>query len=243
MNGGRIWLLVGGVVGVLVMVLGWVAGASPLFAQAESADLQRRDVDILNQQYEATLRKMKDLDSRKGELVAEYGELEDSVPATLDLEGYFDWIALAANRATVVLASAVADSDEAYSPTANAAGSIELDTAFQGKLRLVRVTITAGGDVEQVAAFLELLQSEGRLQLINTAKITFGTSLATQITGYIFVIDDPRLVALTAALGAAPEGPDAPQDGATPQDGSESLSPDGAEPPSSDDVDAPAARG
>lgn len=245
MSGGRIWLLVGAVAGVLVILLGWVVGASPLLAQADSADVQRRDVEILNEQYEATLRQMQVLDSKKDDLVAEYGDLKDSVPAALDLEGYFDWVAVAANRATVVLAAATADGSQAYSPGGGAAGSVVLDAGFQSKLRLVQVTISAGGDVEQMAAFLQLLQSDGRLQLINTAKITFGTSLTAQITGYIFVIDDPRLVALTAALGGQDAEPgSAPDQAPVPApDDSESPSPDESDSPSSGDVDNPAARG
>ncbi len=240
MNGGRIWLLLGGVVGVVVIALGWLAGASPLFAQADQADTQRRDVEAQNQQYEATLAQMKALDGKKDELILEYGELKDSVPATLDLEGYFDWVAVAANEATVTLAAAAANSGEDYKPADGAAGTVKLDSNFQTTLRLVQVTISAGGDVEQIATFLHLLQSDGRLQLITSANIALGSSLTTQITGYIFVIDDPRLVALNAVLGGG-SGVNQPGDTPSP-DPSDTASPDPSDTPTSSDTPTPAAR-
>lgn len=240
-NMGRIWLIAGAFLGVVVIVLGWFLGASPLFAQADLSDAQRAGVDAQNVKYEATLATMKDLDQRKDELLDEYDLLRSSVPPTLDLEGYFDWMAAAANTAGVSLITISADGVKPYTETDGRVGKIVLDPGLQTSLGIVPVRVQIGGGADQVAVFLHLLQSDGRLQLITSADVQLGTTLTSQLDGYLFVITDPKIAALGQSLGgagtpgdgdAAP-GEDEPAGEPTPE----------ATPTPPSDVETPSARG
>jgi len=239
-NGGRIWLVVGAILGVGVIALGWFIGAAPLFGQADRSDAERRNVEVQNQQYEATLAEMKALDERKDELLEEFDALKVSVPPTADQEGFFDWLAQAAATAAVSLKTAqVADSAK-YEVADGAIGKIALDEDLRSKLYLGMVTMTIEGNADQIAAFMHLLQTDGRLQVISTANIRLGTSLTADISGYIFVIDDPKFVVLDDMVGAdgGDGGTDSPDPGA-----SETPEPGDSESPTPSDTPTPAARG
>lgn len=239
-NMGRIWLLAGGLLGVAVIALGWLLGASPLFAQADQSDAQRAGVESQNRQYEATLANMKALDERKDELVEDYDLIKASVPPVLDLEGYFDWIATAANTSGVSLTTAAADAVQPYQESDPRVGTVPLDPGFQKTLGLVPVRLQIGGNAEQVANFLHMLQTDGRLQLITRANVQLGTTLTSQLDGYLFVITDPKLAALSQSIGgsgSAGEGTEA-GDGESTEEPTPEATPT---PPS--DVETPSARG
>jgi len=230
LNGGRIWLVVGAIIAVAVIAFGWLVGASPLLAQADTVDAQRRDAEAQNAQYEATLAHMKSLDDNKDAMLAEFDTLRTSVPTEVDLEGYFDWLAVAANDATVSLKSASVENLTPYEADADAIGIIEFGSLAE-TLRLGGVSISIEGDVDKVAAFLHAIQTDGRLQAISTVQVNLGTSLTATISGYIFVIDDPAFVALGASL--VPAGPDdaAETDDESADGDDADAAPDGGETP------------
>ena len=236
LEGGRIWLVLGGLVGVIVIVLGWFVGASPLFDQAARADAQRVEVETLNAAQEALLAEMKALD--EDEILARYAELEESVPLTLDLEGYFDWVATAAAKSGVSLVYASVTEAVPYAKAEDSLGTLSLGGELEAALGVVSVEISISGDGESMNKFTQLLQTDGRLQLIDGVNIKLGTSLTGILTGYIFVIDDPALAAIAAA---AQETPDEGTGTEGETDGEEAEETPAPEEPSS--TPTPAARG
>jgi Tfp pilus assembly protein PilO len=246
-NGGRIWVVVGAILGVGVIALGWFIGAAPLFGQADLSDAELQQVEAQNAQYEATLAEMKALDERKDELVDEFDALKESVPPTADQEGFFDWLAQAASTAAVSLRTARVANAAQYEVADGAIGKIQLDEELRSKLYVGMVTMTVEGNADQIAAFLHLLQSDGRLQVISTANIRLGANLTADIAGYIFVIDDPKFVMLSEQPAGGDDGgetdePDPAASETPAPDDSESPSPsDTPTPPS--DAETPTARG
>jgi len=227
MNGGRIWLLIGGIAAVAVVALGWLLGAAPLLKQAEASDAQRVDVETTNQQLTLTLGKMKKLDDRKTELFAERAELRETIPAVLDAESYLDWVADAAALSAVSLPSISLGEAQLISVADGAIA--ELSKGLAEKLYVVPVSITFGGEVEQMNTFVQTLQSDGRLQLVDELVLNWGTGLDGKLSGYVFVVSDPDggLIAngSASADGESPgdggaaegdEGAEAPQQSATP---------------------------
>jgi len=232
-NSGRIWLVVGALVGAAVIGLGYLLAAAPFFSEADAADRQRTQVEAQNREYEATLAHMKSLDDKKDELLDDYDELKASVPPTADMQGYFDWLATAAARSSVSLSIAGVADVKDYERAEDAIGTIQLDPAFVENLGVVQVKMTIGGTADQVADFLHLLQTDGRLQFINQVDIRLGTTLTTDISGQIFVIDDPELQVFD------PSAPGGSEDGASGDAGDEPDAPDESESPSPSDTPTP----
>ncbi|WP_168200371.1 hypothetical protein [Protaetiibacter larvae] len=191
MNGGRIWLVIGGVLAVAIIGLGWLVGASPLFAQAASADSQRADVEANNEQLKITLAGMKKLDDQKDDLLDELDELRTNVPTVAELEDYFDWVAVASTAAAVSLTVANAGEPQLVAVADGAPASFS--EGLKKSLYLIPIHLEVGGNADQMNAFLELLQTDGRLQLLNRVGIDLGTSLSGSIDGYIFVVYDPTV--------------------------------------------------
>lgn len=195
---GGFWLVLGAIVGVVLVVLGWFVGAAPLFGQASRADVQRSDVEAVNAAEEAELAEMRELAEREDELRAEFELLQVSVPSTRALEAYYDWLAVAANNAGVALTSVTVANATLY----GAAEASELPPGLeppvlpgpdlQDNLFLLPLTISLNGDFEQVRAFVAAMQGDGRLQLVNEVDARFGTTLSATIGGYLFVVHDPR---------------------------------------------------
>lgn len=218
MNGGRIWLLIGAVVGVVIIGFGWLIGASPLFAQASAADAQRADVEATNQQLEITLANMRKLDDEKTAMLARLGELHDTVPAVPNIEDYLDWVATAAASAAVSLPSTAVGAPQLV--TVDDGALADFSAGLSQSLYIIPVTLNVGGDPTQMNAFISMLQNDGRLQLLTNVNLNFGTSLTGTIDGYIFVVYDPAagplLAGDDASEGEAGTEQGTPEPGATP---------------------------
>jgi len=211
-NGGRFWLFIGAFVAVIIIVFGWFAVASPLFQRADQADAERADVESTNAQHEIVLAKMLKAEDDKEDNLRALRELSSSVPTTPELENYFDWLSEAANAAGVSLATATAGSATLFEP-AKDPGPADFSAALQKSLYLIKVSIKIEGGPEQVTAFLDLLQTDGRLQLLTSVNVTFGTILGSEINGFIFVVHDPGLGKLTSAPVSSPDEPADPEQG------------------------------
>lgn len=189
MNAGRIGMLVGALAAAGIIAIGWLGIASPLFKQADDADVQRVDVESNNQQLEITLAGMKKLDDQKEQLLADLEGLRDSVPTVAELEDYLDWLAGAAAIAAVSVPNYALGSPQLISVADGAVG--EFNNALKESLYLIPVTLDIGGNPEQMTAFVKMLQTDGRLQIINKVGLNFGTSLSGKVEGFVFVIHDP----------------------------------------------------
>lgn len=209
-NAGKFWLLVGALLGAVVVAGGWFLIASPLMSQASTLDAQRQEIDNVNAIHEATLMKMRALEDAKEDNIALLAELGSSVPTTAKLEDYYDWVAVAANAAGVVLSKVEASPSQAFSAP-NGAGMAEFGSSLQANLRLISVSMNVGGNAEQMNAFFEMLQRDGRLQVLTSMTMQLGSTLTGSASGYIFVVSDPSMPDLSQYEVPAPA--DAPADG------------------------------
>jgi hypothetical protein len=100
---GKIWMIGGALIALVVMALGWFALAAPKLDQAGAADAARAEIEARNVVERAILEEMKQQYEGLDQLLEDLEELQLSVPGTRDLEGFYDEIAAAANLAGVVL--------------------------------------------------------------------------------------------------------------------------------------------
>jgi hypothetical protein len=125
---GKIWMIGGAFIAVVVMALGWFALASPQLEQAAQADAARAEIEAQNEVERAVLAEMKHQYENLDALLADLEKLQVTVPGTRDLADFYDEISAAANLAGVVLngvtvepalpyAAAVAEGGGAESPT------------------------------------------------------------------------------------------------------------------------------
>jgi multidrug efflux pump subunit AcrA (membrane-fusion protein) len=230
-NYGRLVTLVGGIIGVALIALGWFVILSPLLDRVGELDAQRAQIEAQNEVERATLAEMKAQYENLDELVAELEELRVSVPGDQDLRAFFDHVAEAAGEAGVVLngvsvegalpfVAAVAEggapppAEETTDETTEeepvgsviAAGDLGppplATTALISNLYVLPISMSITADVKEATAFLKILQGlDGRLFLIDGVSMTFGSSLTGELTGYIFVVHDPS----QGPVGALPE--------------------------------------
>jgi hypothetical protein len=102
-NYGRLVTLVGGIIGVALIALGWFVILSPLLDRVGELDAQRAQIEAQNEVERTLLAEMKAQYENLDELVAELEELRVSVPGDQDLRAFFDHVAAAAGDAGVVL--------------------------------------------------------------------------------------------------------------------------------------------
>lgn len=102
-NYGRLVTLVGGIIGLALIALGWFVILSPLLDNAAQSDAQRAQIEAQNEVERAVLADMKAQYENLDELLEQLEELRVSVPGDQDLRAFFDQIAAAAGAAGVVL--------------------------------------------------------------------------------------------------------------------------------------------
>jgi hypothetical protein len=100
---GRLVTLVGGIVGLALIALGWFVILSPQLDRAAQSDAQRVQIEAQNEVERAVLADMKAQYENLDELLEQLEELRVSVPGDQDLRAFFDEVAAAAGTAGVVL--------------------------------------------------------------------------------------------------------------------------------------------
>jgi hypothetical protein len=210
MRTGRLWLLGGAVLGLVVIGLGWLIGASPLLAAAAANERQTAAIDAANAQEEIAIALMREQFENIDELRAELDELQLSIPGFADTASYFNELSAKAIAATVSLQSVTVSGAQPYGAmgsTQSSGGSSGSGTTSGGQLPgpkvpsaqladslyVLTVELSVDADADRLAAFLAALQGDGRLMLVTKTDATFGTTQRATITGYIFVVHDPRL--------------------------------------------------
>jgi hypothetical protein len=187
-NYGRLVTLVGGIIGVALIALGWFVVLSPLLDRAAELDAQRAQIEAQNEVERATLANMKAQYENLDELVLQLEELRLSVPGDQDLQAFFDHVAAAAGDAGVVLngvsvegalpfVAAVAEGG-APPPAEETTGETTEEepvgsvigagddlmspplatTALISNLYVLPISMSITADVKQATAFLKILQ-------------------------------------------------------------------------------------
>jgi Tfp pilus assembly protein PilO len=187
-NYGRLVTLVGGIIGLALIALGWFVILSPLIDRAAESDAQRAQVEAQNEVERAVLADMKAQYENLDQLLLELEELRLSVPGDQDLRAFFDHVAAAAGEAGVVLndvsvevalpyAAAVAEGgmvpppvDETTEgateeePVGSVIAARDLmappvaSAALQSNLYVLPISMSITADVKQATAFLKILQ-------------------------------------------------------------------------------------
>lgn len=124
-NYGRLVTLVGGIIGVALIALGWFVILSPLLDRVADLDAQRAQIEAQNEVERGVLAEMKAQYENLDELVAELEALRVSVPGDQDLQAFFDHVAAAAGNSGVVLNSVSVEGALPFVAAAAEGGAVE----------------------------------------------------------------------------------------------------------------------
>jgi Tfp pilus assembly protein PilO len=213
-------LAIGGGI-VVVLVLGWVIGVSPVLAQAASADAQRSSIAASNLASQASIGVLKTKFARIDALTHELSALSTSVPSDAAIPVFLRELDALSNENSVGLSNVVVNEAVNYvvpaaTPAPGAAGAAPaaspspspsasagaapaapaVPAGAAGRLVLIPVKITVTGTYGDIMAFVGGLQSGERLYLISTLSVT-GTveqpaAYSGDLTGYVYALPLPK---------------------------------------------------
>jgi Tfp pilus assembly protein PilO len=192
MNIDRIWTI--GISGAILIVgvLGWLLGVSPVVAQASAADQQRASIFDSNQASEAKIEVLKKQFAHVGTLQTELDSLATSIPGESNLALFLREIDTLTNQYQVSLKDVSVSSAQKYvpavvvapvatgttgtstptptpSPSASAGATVPAPVVPAGpgaRLLVVPVKISFSGSYENVMNLVGALQTGDRLYLV-----------------------------------------------------------------------------
>jgi Tfp pilus assembly protein PilO len=233
MNKDRLWII-GGVAGILVVVvMGWFLGVSPLIDQTTAANTQAQVLAQGNVDSETKLVTLKKQYDDLGTLQSQLAVLRRSIPTDSDLPGFLaeintlckqhhvSLISVKVNDATLYQAPVVAvtptvgadgsTTTPTPTPTATAAASgvTTATVAPTGGLVLIPVIINVQGSFSNVMAFTGGIQTKGRLYMATEVAVAPATStdsanaFSGTLTGSIYTLGGTSGAIATSAPSVA----------------------------------------
>lgn len=209
----RLWMLVTGMLGAVVLLYGVFAGLVPLLGEASNTHALTEDVNLLNDTQRLQLTMLQQSEENSGELEKELAELQLAIPASAEWAQFLEQlqeieavtgarvISIAVDPSVMPEASvpetdptaeatdAAAGEDTAYADAATAEMAEPAAPAPVTGLVDLPVTISLTGDVVQVTEFMRKLQTLERLFFARSVDVTTDEEGATgTISGSIFLM-------------------------------------------------------
>lgn len=215
MNIDRIWII--GISGVILIVgvLGWLLGVSPVMAQVNTANDTRTSIAATNQASEVKIAVLKRQFSNVAKLQTQLDALRGSISGEPDLASFLREIDTLTNQYQVSLTNVSVSAPEKYvpafaaapavtgtgstsspspspspSPSASA-GAAPASTAVEmagpgGRLLLIPVKIDFKGSYDSIMKLVGALQTGGRLYLVTDLMVkASATTGSTEFTANV----------------------------------------------------------
>lgn len=212
----RILSLLSILVMLIIPVIGWFLIAQPQLAAAASADQQRQDVAAQVAASQLVVDKLKADSVRLPEMRKELDELRGSIPAGVDPSGWIDGLSALATISGVQITALTVSDPLAYSPAQSPNAAPATETPEEGddaestatppdfpgivtsplinssNFVAIPVTVDVAGSADAILRFVNGLQTDNRLYLVNefstTADASDPNQLVGKIGGYIWAI-------------------------------------------------------
>jgi hypothetical protein len=104
-NGNRLFGLIVAVLVVAVVLVGWLLGISPVVSQIAQANIERQNVEVLNQSHQAQLDLLKVQYEDMPQLAKQLQTLQKSIPGSLASDDFVDELQTIATRTGVAITS------------------------------------------------------------------------------------------------------------------------------------------
>jgi Tfp pilus assembly protein PilO len=224
MTGNRLWMIGVALAAVVVVALGWLVGISPMLSQGSIATEQVRSVDAQNSAQRAAMVTLKTQYDDLSTLRAQLKKIQGVIPDTSDLDDFLDELEEQAQDANVTISSftsaegtlyggsavdapappaaAAASSTATPSPAPSAAAAAgttataatQAPASLAGMLFTIPITVAVKGQPDDVMAFTDSVQKNGRFFLVTSSTFTGASTPDTAggtLTGYVFVVQNP----------------------------------------------------
>lgn len=189
--GTRTLMLLGGVLIVAILAMGWFLAIDPQLKAAASADAQRSEVEQRNQVEQLALQQLEEQFANLPALTAELATLRQSVPASARIEALsrqiFDLLQqTGTSLSTFTAGDAVPLAESADDTTVIPAG-VSAD-----RFATVDVSISISGTRESVISFVEGLQTGERLALLTDVSVSTGDDgvVTSEVSGIVYLMVD-----------------------------------------------------
>ena len=240
MSNNRIVNLLIGLGIVVVLLLGWFFGVSPLLDQVNAANAQTDGLRSSNQATEARLAKLKTQYANIGPLQAQLAKLQESIPVDADVSGFLAEINALSAAAGVTLTNLTVNDAATYVapgstavpavPNPNATAAVPAPGATPAPVKpapssalvAIPVKVIVSGPYPSVMVFVGALQTGTRLFYATKLTVVASTTDASftgQIEGNIYALPlPPGVTALpTPTPSATPTAAATPAGTATPR--------------------------
>ena len=230
----RIWTFATVFVMVIVVALGWFLGVSPKLADAARFDAERSSVEAQNELARGTIAQLQadfeQIDALRDELSA----LRDEFPTDAGYDTAIEELLtgllsrglilqnIGVNEPTPTIAVPVAEDAEPTAPEAEGDGVLP-----SGSLMQITVSVTVGGPLSAVLAYIDALQQSPRFSIIATSAFTDGageTGGSTTFTIIMYAITGADLPEVEPTESEPTPTP-VPSDSASPGVGDPSQTP------------------
>lgn len=234
----RIWTFAAVILMIIVVALGWFLGVSPKLTEASRFESERLTVMAQNELARVTIAQLETDFALIDELRDELRELRAGFPTAANydeiIESYLrgmltEGVALEhvdINEPAPTSTEAVAEDEQ---PATEVDGSGEMPT---GSLLRVTSSITVGGTVDQILAYIDRLQLSPRFLVIASGDYTQGANAALRamrFTVIMYVVTGDELPEVDPA---EPEVDPEPTESPTPEPTDPSASPSPSPSPS-----------
>jgi Tfp pilus assembly protein PilO len=231
---------------VVVLLLGWFFGVSPLLEQVNAANVQTDNLRSGNLASEAKLANLKKQYANIGPLQEKLEKLQESIPVDADISGFLAEINTLSAAAGVTLTNltvndaaeyvapgttvAPANPDPNATPAAPDSGTVATPAAPDPSTGLVAIPIKVivSGPYANVMAFVGALQSGTRLLYASKLTVVASTSdpsFSGQIDGNIYALPLPAGVTPLPSPTATPTPTPSPTPTGTATPGATTPSP------------------
>lgn len=233
MNIDRIWII--GISGAILIVgvLGWLLGISPVMAQVGAAESTRASITSANQASEAKIAVLKRQFSTVGKLQSQLDALGGSIPGEPDLASFLREIDALTNQYQVSLTNVTVSDAQKYVPAVTAppattsagstpspspspsasAGATPTSTPVApvgptARMMVIPVKIDFNGSYDNIMKLVGALQTGDRLYLVTDLMVkasatTGSTEFTANVTGNVYAL--PSVVASKSALAPDPK--------------------------------------
>ena len=207
MSNSRIWVIAGALVIIVVLALSGLLGVKPQLDAAQLSNDDRAAVESLNDQHRAEIAALKEQSTRRDAIAAEVAGLRTSVPAIPDLDGLTGQLAQLAALHGVVITAYTPQDTTMFVPSAEIAATVPASVNATNFV-VISVSITVEGTRDAALAFVNGLQSGGRLVLVSDLTVGAESDGVTSvaITGLVYaLLDTPLVDPAAVAETPAPE--------------------------------------
>jgi Tfp pilus assembly protein PilO len=202
----RIWILTGGLLVVVILVLGGLLGVKPQLDAAQASNTARTSVEALNLQHQIELAQLTEDFAHIGDTSARVAALRTSVPNGPHLDTFTGQLAALQKQYGVTVTSYAPQPIMLFTPAAEI--SAEVPSSIDGTtFASISIAITVTGTREATLGFVDGLQKGSRLVLVDTVNVAkpVDGSTSLSLTGLLYVLPDEPYAAPDAAVAPVPD--------------------------------------